>query len=440
MFKIKIKLITFFIFLLTNFNLYSQLTDWTTVNLNLGVPLMSVHFINESTGFVCGHQGNILRSTNGGVNWIPINSGTSLNLEEIVMISPTKIASSAYAPIIRYSSDGGNIWNTVLNGTGGTFKMTKFVRIDSNTVYIAYGIGNSLTTFYKTTNGGANWTGYNITNFGGCSMYFLDANTGYMSGAIEEPNNNYNAVYKTTNAGVNWIMKYSMVSNATVPGSIWFKNLNEGYWCQSIPITIKKTTDGGTSWNIVYTSNFYIYELFFTQNVGWAASSYFLNISSNGGSNWFSQESFVRFFDIQFINNQTGWMVDEYSKVWKTTNGGGIITGINNENITVPDKFSLSQNYPNPFNPSTKIKFSIPYSPFEGRRSGLTEGKGDVKLVIFDVLGQHIALLVNQQLSPGTYEVEWSANGGAADYPSGIYFYTLKTESFNQTKRMVLVK
>ena len=116
------------------------------------------------------------------------------------------------------------------------------------------------------------------------------------------------------------------------------------------------------------------------------------------------------------------------------------ITGINQISFEIPQQFSLSQNYPNPFNPSTKIKFEIPNSPFEGRRSGLTEGKGDVKLVVFDVLGQQVAELVNQQLSPGTYEVEWSANGGAAEYPSGIYFYTLKTESFSQTKRMVLVK
>ena len=102
----------------------------------------------------------------------------------------------------------------------------------------------------------------------------------------------------------------------------------------------------------------------------------------------------------------------------------------------IPNQFSLSQNYPNPFNPSTKIKFDIPYSLFEGRRSGLTEVKVDVKLVIFDVLGQQVAELVNQGLSPGTYEVEWNAAG----YPSGIYFYTLKTESFSQTKRMVLIK
>jgi hypothetical protein len=96
-----------------------------------------------------------------------------------------------------------------------------------------------------------------------------------------------------------------------------------------------------------------------------------------------------------------------------------------------PKSFQLYQNYPNPFNPTTKIKFSIPPSPVTG------EGRGEVvTLKIYDLLGRKVAALVNEKLSSGTYEVEFDGS----NCPSGIYFYKLETESFYQTKRMVLIK
>jgi acetyl esterase/lipase len=92
----------------------------------------------------------------------------------------------------------------------------------------------------------------------------------------------------------------------------------------------------------------------------------------------------------------------------------------------VPDRFELLQNYPNPFNPSTKIKFSIPV----GTRHGVSV------LRIYDLLGREVAMLVNEYLQPGRYEVNFNAEG----LPSGVYFYRLQTAEFTQTKRMVLVR
>jgi len=106
--------------------------------------------------------------------------------------------------------------------------------------------------------------------------------------------------------------------------------------------------------------------------------------------------------------------------------------GIKRISETIPDKFILCQNYPNPFNPTTKIKFDIP--PV-GQRHAF-----DVRMIIYDVLGREVTVLVNQQLSPGTYEVEWSAVGGASNYPSGVYFYMLEAGDFVETRKMVLIK
>ena len=98
------------------------------------------------------------------------------------------------------------------------------------------------------------------------------------------------------------------------------------------------------------------------------------------------------------------------------------LTAIGNETETV-NSFSLAQNYPNPFNPNTKIQFSISKSVF-------------AKLTIYDITGRVMAILVNEDLKPGIYEVEWDASHRA----SGVYYYKLETESYTETKKMVLIK
>lgn len=108
------------------------------------------------------------------------------------------------------------------------------------------------------------------------------------------------------------------------------------------------------------------------------------------------------------------------------------LTGIKNVSDEIPDKFILSQNFPNPFNPSTAIKFSIP----SGLNTDSFSDNQNVSLVVYDILGNEIKKLVNENLNPGTYEISWFADG----MPSGIYIYRLSTGSFSQTKRMMLIK
>lgn len=107
------------------------------------------------------------------------------------------------------------------------------------------------------------------------------------------------------------------------------------------------------------------------------------------------------------------------------------VFGIQQIGNEVPDKFSLYQNTPNPFNPTTKIKFQIPLS------REVSEGRGVfVTLVVYDLLGKEIAQLVNQQMQPGIYSVDWNASSN----PSGVYFYRLSYDGFSAVKKMVLVK
>ncbi len=96
-------------------------------------------------------------------------------------------------------------------------------------------------------------------------------------------------------------------------------------------------------------------------------------------------------------------------------------------------EFKLNQNYPNPFNPTTTIKFSIPQtdSPLLGGARGRF-----TTLKIYDILGNEIAALVNEQKSPGNYEVSWDGS----DYTSGIYFCSLKSGNYSSVTKMLLLK
>ena len=98
-------------------------------------------------------------------------------------------------------------------------------------------------------------------------------------------------------------------------------------------------------------------------------------------------------------------------------------TNINLISQQVPESFKLSQNYPNPFNPSTSIKFALPNSSFTTLR-------------VYNLVGQEVATLVNENLTAGTYEA--TLNG--ANLTSGIYFYTINADGYSETKKMMLIK
>jgi len=89
----------------------------------------------------------------------------------------------------------------------------------------------------------------------------------------------------------------------------------------------------------------------------------------------------------------------------------------------IPDKFMLFPNYPNPFNQSSVIKFQC-------------ATPGETSIRVYDVTSKEVAVLVNQYLKPGTYEVYFNASQLA----SGVYFYKLTTENFTDTKRMIILK
>ncbi len=132
----------------------------------------------------------------------------------------------------------------------------------------------------------------------------------------------------------------------------------------------------------------------------------------------------------QVIADRLGYLSSQQDITITNTNLNNInfsliptFVGIHSSSNIVPDKFNLYQNYPNPFNPVTNIKFDIPKSSF-------------VKLKIYNVLGKEVAVILNENKSAGSYTIDFDAS----TISTGIYFYRLETESFTETKRMVILK
>ncbi len=114
---------------------------------------------------------------------------------------------------------------------------------------------------------------------------------------------------------------------------------------------------------------------------------------------------------------------EEYQRNFST------IVGVEEEaKEELPSSFTLYQNYPNPFNPSTTIKFSIP--------PNVKSETSNVKLIVYDILGRELRTLINKQLHPGEYKIEFDAS----NYSSGIYIYKITAGKYTDTKKLLLIK
>jgi photosystem II stability/assembly factor-like uncharacterized protein len=401
-----------------------------------------MQFLDAETGYAVyrygdahNNGGGIVKTTNGGLNWIGLLGG--VNKYGLCFLNER----TGWV-VGGYWDDAGTISREVFRTTNGGVNFTRLY-IDSVQTAFSKVIFKDINTGWiitynkllKTTNSGINWSqcdSLNITNF-----YFINSITGWActSGGT---------VYKTINGGLNWI-PYS-VSPGSYLVEIYFIDNNTGWVCSSSPY-IYKSTNSGMNW-IAYGTGLTDWTSsieFYDHSWGWASSdSGKILTTTNGGVNWtiHATGETHNLMCLCFPTKSTGYVfgnkfLTPYSNefiLMKTTNGG--LIGFSKTSNEIPVSFALHQNYPNPFNPSTKIKFQIPLNKAKPGSDVGGERGLSVRLIVYDILGRDIATLVNERLKPGTYEVEWEAS----NFPSGVYFYKLTTVSFTQTKKMVLVK
>ncbi|MCZ7615276.1 MAG: T9SS type A sorting domain-containing protein [Ignavibacteriaceae bacterium] len=129
------------------------------------------------------------------------------------------------------------------------------------------------------------------------------------------------------------------------------------------------------------------------------------------------------------VQTRSGEEVEMYTGLYENSSTGAkiykrtFVVSVEELDSEIPVDYKLEQNFPNPFNPTTTIQFSIPELSF-------------VKIEVFNTLGEKVTTLVSEELFAGNYKYEWIAE----NLPSGIYFYKMKADSYEQTKKLVLLK
>lgn len=378
-----------------------------------------IQFNNQNTGWHVhpAFRDTVFKTTDGGLNWIGYLTPDTNRMSGLFFVNNNTGWVVGQRGKIAKSTSGGTTWNFQNTGIQSWLNSVHFY--DAATGFTV-GSNDSNRVILKTTTGGAIWQILVRNNQSRLySVYMTGPQSVYCVG-------DSGAVIYSSNGGTNWINQSSGTS-ATLR-EIVFKNYgsSEIGWIAGLNGTILRTSNGGANWlsRSFNTVNFYGID-FGSYDTGYVCGRGRIYKTINNGLNWFQQTTpvpdTINIKDIFCINSQNAWAVPYSGTLLYTTNGG--VIGIWNISSEIPAQYTLSQNYPNPFNPNTKIRFAIPKQNY-------------VKLSIYDVTGRVMAVLVNEELKPGTYEVDWDASHRA----SGIYYYKLETDGFAETKRMVVVK
>lgn len=416
--------------ILTSGNIFSQ-SGWSQLTSPTNKIIWSVCFIDENKGFIGIDSGVVYKTLNGGINWTSITLPVKNTVRSMKFVNQN----TGYLALARNTTQGALFKST--DGGLSWAQITINYLLDPNDMFFydtSIGFIANRENILKTSNGGLQWDtckaeypliSYSISYYG---TYFKNAETGFVVGEEQHPPVvRFAVIWKTSNGGQNW---------SRVPGvsgcsstRIGFINNDIGYSTGGCG-NVAKTTNGGNSWvtvSQIFSTSLMALQVI-SENIVFVCGTGGLHKTINSGTNWQQiQVPNQLYTDITFPNINTGYLVGNFGYIFKTTNGGNAL-GINLISSEIPSQFSLHQNYPNPFNPVTKIRFDIPDLVSGGDRF--------VKLIIYDLLGREIVTLVNEQLKPGTYEVDWDGSG----FASGVYFYSLVTPDFVETKRMVLLK
>ena len=253
------------------------------------------------------------------------------------------------------------------------------------------------------------------------------------------------AAFRTTDWGNSWaiigIGKSRSPNEANTYNRVYFFDNNIGY-IGGPPNFVGKTTDGGLNWTTLYCPGFNeITDFnFISPDSGVVVgTSGIARFTTDGGLSWAEDTAVTNLLNGRTVNaiyrgegENSAVIVGESNMLIVMTPDSTLLSA-GDEEIENPNDYNLSYNYPNPFNPTTKIQYTIPPAGnplLGGARGGL------ITLKVYDILGNEVATLVNEEKTAGEYEVEFNAYG----LPSGIYFYRLTAGEFTETKKLVLMK
>lgn len=397
-----------------------------------------IYFVNAATGYIIGGGGKIYKTTSGGDTWVLLPQILPRRARCLgFFTADIGVAGTLDSNNILYrTSNGGQSWTQWSSGIFGTQPkgVCGISIIDSLNAY-AVGRYYCPSNMIKTTNAGLSWFAVNIDTAlmrSAIDCKFWTKDSGFVVGGYSPTSIYYNgktSVLFTSNGGLTferkyfsppsrpheWGWKIHFISRQV--GYVSIEDISAGYFL--------KTTDGGMNWTSYAIAGQVNFEgIGFVNETtgwigGWGSNHYMPTIeTTNGGLNWHQAGWGFNVNRFRFINDTLAFSVG--TRVYKYSR---INTGVQQISYEIPENYSLSQNYPNPFNPITYIKYALRLHDF-------------VTIKVYDAKGNEVAELVNEVQEPGAFSIKFDAS----NLPSGIYYYKLTSNQFQETRKMVLVK
>lgn len=364
-----------------------------------------VDYTNPNIIYAESQFGALGKSTNGGINWIDatngINSSEPTNWSTPVVMDPNTPAILYYGTHSLYrTTNGTTSWTKIspqltdwVQGRRlGTITTIAVAPTNSNVIYV----GTDDSHIWVSSDNGSSW-----------NEISAGLPERWVTRVAVDPSDE-NIVYATF-SGLKWRDPQSHVFRSTDKGSSWTdisSNLPDA------PV------------NAFAVDNIISTVLYLGSDVG-------MYVSFNSGQSWEVLGEGLPILpigDIKIHPTENFLVAGTYGRSMYKIDLN-LINDVKESNVPVVETFKLDQNYPNPFNPITKIKYSISAAANSG---SLTP----VQLKIYDILGNEISTLVNEEKASGRYEVEFNAS----NLPSGVYIYKLQAGKFSESKKMVLIK
>ncbi len=371
-----------------------------------------------------------------GTNWVPADSGMPSPPSDISIL----VFSNDYSTVFAASDTKSGLYRSTDNGVtwaqpdSNLLKITAMVAAHDGSMIVnasANYSGRIINGIFHSTDNGIQWV---LVDSSIDAYFFNVTSDGKIFAATDS------GVYRSTDNGQNWVQNglYNYViasAFAASPNGSTLIASCAGYVPGKNDTTaVFVSTDEGKSWRQINNGTTNL-----TSTAVWGLAISPVNslifagtfgngifLSKDNGQNWISINDSLPTYDYTstFAFSPDGSLIyaGTYSDgIWKRPLSD--LTSVVYSHTSVPNGFSLSQNYPNPFNPSTVINYALPKS-------------SNVKIEIFNVLGEKVATLENKYEEAGNHKVQWNAG----KYASGVYLYRLKAGSFEKTKKMILIK
>ncbi|AFH49023.1 5'-Nucleotidase domain protein [Ignavibacterium album JCM 16511] len=393
----------------------------------------------------------ILSISSVNAQWIQVDD-SNLGGDIMALLEYDNVLYAGGTAYLFRSSDQGNSWSGNFGPLAFAWTLTK----SEGKIYC--GIRYPNTGIFKSTNNGLDWQSTSFTfepmslasgdtfivtsGFGNPHIYLssdegqtwnsISNHIGYLAVSRNRIYAALSGLKMTSDFGINWSNIHNDPGISVVAeDSIIFFGTQNG--------KIYRSTNYGQSWETKFDKpGAYVFSLYKYGEYIFAGTDSGFYVSTNNGESFFSKNDNLgssRVNAILVYNNYVFVGNGNYSavpvSVWKRPLSE--ILGVNQQKENGPNSFLLYQNYPNPFNPTTKIQYELSSKQF-------------VKLKIYDLLGDEVATLVNEEKPAGIYEVEFNVSQySSSDITSGVYFYRMETSSpvgqtSSKTKKMILMK